>query len=655
MQRTRPFAPDDLARLPAISDAQINPRGDCVAYVVGWLDPELDELQSRIWIVPVDGGAAAPFTSGPNDTSPRWSLDGARLAYVARVEGKQQLMLIDRDGAEGRALVEGSYAGGVGSVCWSPDGKRLAFTTRSVPDGRRDRSPQVIRRLRYRHNGSGYVGDGTWQVYVADLESGQARAISDPDWHHFHPAWSPDGQQLALVTTRRPDWDLEWVWDIFTCAADGSNLQQLTGSAGVCIAPAWSPDGSQIAYFDNRCPSTGTTVDYHLWAVAAGGGEPRDLSAPLDRGAITTMLPGDTPPPRWLPDASVCWLTRNRGCTQISRVDAGGAVTPLVDGEGTAGAPSAAAASGLLAYTWSDASSPPEVWSCDVTGGRRRRLTAHAVEPAAAFASSTPCAFSLPAEGGVSVESWLWLPAGATSGQGPFPTLLELHGGPHGAVGPAFSARTRLLTGHGYAVLGVNFRGSGGYGQAFADLILGDWGAKEFADAMAAVDHLVTEGIADPARLGVLGGSYGGFMTNYTISHTDRFAAAVTIATISTLDTLSYLTDHWESIDWDNGGPPFARPDYYREHSPVSFVSRITTPLLILHGDEDYTCSVSEADMLFAALRKQRKQVELVRYPGEAHGAVSRGRPRTQIDAHRRLLAWFQQYITPFESGASPP
>ena len=197
-----------------------------------------------------------------------------------------------------------------------------------------------------------------------------------------------------------------------------------------------------------------------------------------------------------------------------------------------------------------------------------------------------------------------------------------------------------MLATHGFAVYSINFRGSAGYGKAFADTILANWGAKEFADSMAALDALIARGIADPDRLGVFGGSYGGYMTNYVITHTDRFRAAVTMATISDLATLSGTTDQWESIDFDSGGAPWEAEAYYRAHSAMPLVTRITTPLLILHGEEDYTCRVTEAEQFFVALRKLRREVEFVRYPGESHG-FTRGRPRTQRgrpDAAARLV-----------------
>ncbi|MDQ6831938.1 MAG: S9 family peptidase [Chloroflexota bacterium] len=332
------------------------------------------------------------------------------------------------------------------------------------------------------------------------------------------------------------------------------------------------------------------------------------------------------------------------GNTHCYRFSMDGEATRVIGGTGSTGWPTISVDGTRLAFPWTGTAAPPEIWTCEGNGGTRRQLTGTNSALMDEVVASSPERFAITAGDGREVESILWLPPGKTAADGPFPTLLHLHGGPHGAVGEAFSTQQQILATHGFAVFSINFRGSAGYGKAFADTILADWGAKEHADSMTALDALVARGIADPHRLGVFGGSYGGYMTNYVITHTDRFRAAVTMATISDLATLSGTTDQWESIDFDSGGAPWEEERYYREHSAMPLVARITTPLLIMHGEEDYTCRVTEAEQLFVALRKLRREVEFVRYPGESHG-FTRGRPRTQQDALTRLLGWFVDHL----------
>jgi len=646
MTAQRPLEPDDVLRLQSVGDPQISPDGSRFAYTVGTMDSEQDKTYSALWLVPTGGGEPRQLTRGAaRDGNPRWSPDGQSVAFTSdRSGGAPQLWLLPFAGGDPLQLTRGHY--GAGTPVWSPDGTRIAFSARVTPQETPKNAPRVARRLRTFLNGSGYIGDGFWHLFVVTVPSGETRQITAGDWHHFTPAWSPDGNRLAFVTTRREDWDLEWIWDVYTSDADGGDLRQLTHSTGVCQGPAWSPDGTRIAYYDNSNAHTGSTEDYHLHLIPATGGEATNLTGHMDRGVWTWEPPAPATPPLWSPDSqSLLTILNVSANMRAYRFSMDGEATHVIGGTGDTGWPTMSADGSRLAFPWTGPDAPTEVWTCHESGSARRQLTRTNGTLMDEIAVSKPERFSITADDGRAVESILWLPPGKTAADGPFPTLLHLHGGPHGAVGEEFSTQQQILATHGFAVVSINFRGSAGYGKAFADTILADWGAKEHADSMATLDTLVARGIADPHRLGVFGGSYGGYMTNYVITHTDRFRAAVTMATISDLATLSGTTDQWESIDFDSGGAPWEAAQYYREHSAMPLVARITTPLLIMHGEEDYTCRVTEAEQLFVALRKLRREVEFVRYPGESHG-FTRGRPRTQQDALTRLLGWFVDHLT---------
>ncbi len=641
----RPLTPDDVLRLQSVGDPQISPDGARVAYTVGTMDVSQDVAYSTLWLAPTDGGAPRQLTRGAvRDGSPRWSPDGAAIAFTSnRGGGAPQLWLLSLAGGDPLPLT--TFHHGVGAPVWSPDGTRVAFSARVTPEGGAKNTPRVARRLRTFLNGSGYIGDGFWHLFVVDVPSGATKQITGGEWHHFTPAWSPDGQRLAFVTTRREDWDLEWVWDIHTSDADGGDLRQITRSTGVCQGPAWSPDGARIAYYDNGNPRTGSTEDYHLHIIPATGGTSENLSGHMDRGVNAWEPPTPSTPPLWSPDSRSALAVLNvAGNAHCYRFGMDGEAVRVIDGMGSTGWPSMSADGSRLSFMWNGTDAPPDIWACDGSGGARRQLTRANAAIMDEIAVSAPERFAITVEDGRPVESILWLPPGRTAADGPFPTLLHLHGGPHGAVGEAYSAAQQMLVGCGFAVSSINFRGSAGYGKDFADVILRDWGAREHADSMAALDALIARGIADPARLGVYGGSYGGYMTNYVITHTDRFRAAVTMSTISDLATLSGTTDQWESVDFDSGGTPWEAAEYYRAHSAMPLVTQITTPLLIMHGEEDQTCRITEADQLFTALRKLRRDVEFVRYPGESHGFL-RGRPRTQHDALTRLRDWFVGHL----------
>jgi dipeptidyl aminopeptidase/acylaminoacyl peptidase len=427
--------------------------------------------------------------------------------------------------------------------------------------------------------------------------------------------------------------------------------RRLTESQGTCAAPTWSPDGRWIAYFDNRCPGTAYAQDYYLCLVPAAGGATRMVSKNLDRGCQISQPPATNEPARWSADSTTVFChVRDGGFyhyyayrladENLQPVRAARDVLEPIDG-----LVRQSADGGLLAFTAATAVRPAELYACGPDGTNCRQLTDLNGEVLASIDVQAPQRMTHVSPEGWQVETWLWLPPAHGSGDPPLPTVLYYHGGPHNTVALGFNEQMHLLAGAGFAVVGVNFRGSTGFGAAFADSILGDWGSRELVDGLAIVDTLVEQGIVDPRRVGVFGGSYGGFMTNLALAHTDRFAAGVSYATISGLDTFANQTDHWESVDWDSGGPTWQIPDYYRSHSPLTDVAQIRAPLLILHGEEDYRCAVAEADQLFGALRKLKRTVELVRYPGGPHAFAHVGPPSHRLDFVQRVTDWFQRYV----------
>jgi dipeptidyl aminopeptidase/acylaminoacyl peptidase len=641
-----------------------------IAYVVSELDPAADTARSSIWLVPTRGGTSRRLTD--NGSEPRWSPGGNQLAFISHAEGAAQLWVLPLDSGEPRRITD--VSGGVtGPPVWSPDGRRVAFTARVFSGGQMQPdalqaagvsshlqttagAPRVIRRLRYLLNGSGYIGDEFWHVFTVaagELSPAPAAQLTSGEWHHFSPSWSPDGRQLTCITTRRDDWDTEWVWDVYVLDAEesGTPPRRLTASRGTCAAPAWSPDGQWIAYFDNQCPGTAYTQDYDLWIAPASGGAARKVSGALQRGCQVSQPPASNEPPHWSADSTTLFFhVREAGFFHYYAYDlVADALRPVLasrDLEGpAAGWVRQSMDGGVLAICAASAVRPAELYACTPNGSNLRRLTGLNDAALEGLEVRAPERLTRTSPEGWEVESWLWLPPGHALSSAPLPAVLYFHGGPHNTVALGFNEQLHALAGAGFAVVGVNFRGSTGFGTAFADSILGDWGTRELDDGLAIVDALVKQGTIDAQRVGVYGGSYGGFMTNLALARTDRFAAGVSFATISGLETWSYVTDHWESVDWDSGGPPWQIPEYYRTHSPLTYVADIRAPLLILHGEEDYRCSVTEADQLFGALRKLKRTVELVRYPGGSHAFAHIGPPSHRLDAMRRVVDWFSRYL----------
>jgi dipeptidyl aminopeptidase/acylaminoacyl peptidase len=653
----RSIQPDDILDLRSASDAQPSPDGRHIAYVVTELDRAENQARSAIWLVASDGGAPCRLTSAHGSISqPRWSPDGQSLACVSSRERGPQICLLRLAGGEPVPLTD-LPEGVTGPPVWSPDGRRIAFTARvsAAPPGGA-RAPRVVRRLRYLLNGAGYIGDSYWHVFtvaVDALPALPAVQLTGGDWHHFAPAWSPESTRLACITTRRDDWDTEWVWDVYVLDAEDAAATpcRVTAEQGTCAAPAWSPDGRWIAYFDNQCPGTAYTQDYSLWLVPTDGGVARNVSGVLDRGCQISQPPSTNEPAHWSADSGTVFFSVREGgflhyyAYHLADDELRPVRAPRDVHEPIDGFVRQSAHGGLLAWTAGTALRPAELYASAADGTQRRQLTDLNGTTLATFRLNAPQRLAHTSPEGWEVESWLWLPPTHGAQDGPLPSVLYFHGGPHNTVGLGFNEPMHVLAGAGFAVVAVNFRGSTGFGAAFADSILGDWGTRELVDGLTIVDLLVEQGIVDPRRLGVYGGSYGGFMTNLALARTDRFAAGVSFATISSVETWAYVTDHWESVDWDSGGPPWEIPEYYRSHSPLTYVAHIHAPLLILHGEEDYRCSVTEADQLFGALRKLKRTVELVRYPGGAHSFSGTGLPSHRLDAMQRVVDWFRHYL----------
>jgi dipeptidyl aminopeptidase/acylaminoacyl peptidase len=631
--------------LRSASDAQPSPDGLRIAYVVTELDRDEDRTRTSIWLVS-HNGETHRLADG---AMPRWAPDGSRLACLSN----QQICLLLPDGVLSAPLTDVPH-GVFGPPVWSPDGTCIAFTARIPTGSASTDAPRVIRRLRYLLNGEGYVGDTWWHIFtVAADGSSSPKQLTSGEWHHFSPTWAPDGRHLACITTRREDWDTEWVWDVFVLDTEDASVapRRLTGSGGTCAAPAWSPDGKWIAYFDNHCTGTAYTQDYYLSLVPSAGGTPVDLSHVLDRGCQIWQPPAVNEPARWSADSSTVFFhVREGGFYHYYAYSLAARQLSCVRGSLDVGQPidgwmRQSADGSVWVFASATSNRPAEVFTCGPDDTRPRQLTDLNGAPLAGVELRMPVRRTRTSPEGWQVESWLWLPPSYSKGDPPLPAVLYFHGGPHNTVSLAFNDQLHFLAAAGLAVLGVNFRGSTGFGAAFADSILQDWGRRELADGIAAIDELVAEGIVDARRVGVYGASYGGFMTNLAIARTDRFAAGVSAATISGLYTWSNVTDHWESVDWDSGGSSWEIPEYYATHSPLTYVANITAPLLILHGEADLRCSVIEADQLFGALRKLKRAVELVRYPGGSHAFAHIGVPSHRCDAARRVVDWFVRHL----------
>jgi dipeptidyl aminopeptidase/acylaminoacyl peptidase len=645
-RRAAAFAPEDAQLLHGVFDPQISPDGTRVAYLVTGADREKDVRTSTIWVAPADGRQPARrFTFGDREHMPRWSPDGRYLAFLAAREGRSQVYLAPLDGGEARALTEEKH--GVNEFAWSPDARRIAYVARTGawkdPKERKPAeraAPRVIRNLRYRFDGIGYLDDRRMHVFVADVETGAATQITDGDWYDQQPAWSPAGRTVAFVSDReRERHDRDGRADVWAVAATGGRARKLTRSRGVAMFPSFSPDGRTVSFIGHENGDNSYAKNAHLLVVPAAGGATRSLSARVDNSPLV-FPPGQSY--RWAPDGkSVLFLVMERGVQALYRTRVSdGACTRVLDGERQIQQFSIARDGTSIVFTAAWPSNPAELYATTLGARAHERNLSHAND--GFIARSEPGRtrrLSHRAADGTEIESFVLYPPAYEAGKR-YPTVLFIHGGPHGMHPSAgFQVRPHALASAGYVVLMPNPRGSSGYGERFTEGCVNDWGGGDYEDLMGAVDALVRKGIADPERLFVTGYSYGGFMTTWVVGHTDRFRAAIIGAPVSDHVSMAGTTDI-PRFSFAEVGSAWDDVQAVWERSPVAHLPNCTTPVLIEHHEGDLRCPIGQAEEIFQALKLRRKEVEFLRYPGGFH-SYEFFPPSQDEDYLRRQQAWF--------------
>lgn len=677
-----PLTLEDFWRLKTVDDVQLSPDGGAVAYVVGCYDEAHDEWHSAIWLADVTSGESRQFTSGEaSDAQPRWSPDGTRLAFVStRQEGKPQVFVMPVGGGEPRQLTRA--ANGATAPVWSPDGARLCYAAAVDSDRQRVASetdwldahgevdakgPRLRRQntLVSRFDGRGYI-DRRVHLFVVDVREGdeaEPRQLTDGDCDDLDAAWSPDGASIAFVSNRAEDAEHTFAIDVWTVSAADGALTMLTRGELTAAAPAWSPDGDVVAFYAAPDWTQAGYGDAHLWVVSRQGGDERDLfaGAGLDRGF--RFVQGDyhfpsAPPLDWSPDgATVYALAIDHGDSAVYALDLFSATRRVSASPANVAGLRCTPDGRTLVVLASTPQLPFDLCTIPAAGGALAPLVAtnRALLDITLLARTERRAWLAP--DGWEIEGWLVTPPGAdpADAEKPYPLILHVHGGPYGAWGHTFYLQAQALAGQGYASFYANPRGSLGYGQAFSRAA--DWGEKDFADLMAGVDALIADGVADPARVGITGISYGGFMTNWALGHSDRFAAGVSVNGVSNQISMYGTSDMsalWLEQEFDG---PFWDGDEallrYWRHSPLAYVDRIAAPLLLLQSENDYRCPIEQGEQMLTALRVRRRVVELVRFPGASHVIAASAAPHHRLLQWTLTLDWFDRYVKCASPGAT--
>jgi dipeptidyl aminopeptidase/acylaminoacyl peptidase len=644
--------PEDVYELVNAGDPRISPDGSRVAYTVTAVDREANDYTSAIWVAPLDGsGEAIRFTAGEKrDATPRWSPDGTWLAFTStRGEDKAPaaLYILPAEGGEGRKLTDQKES--IDSLEWSPDSTRIAFTAR-VRDAAyeeeddRKREPRRFTRIFHKLDSVGWTGDRRKHVFVVGIDGGEETQLTSGDFEHGSPpAWSPDGRQIVFDGLRDERWDTELINRLYVVDAAGGEPKALTGDGGSYESPSYSPDGSRLAF---RMYAEDGTYPHHtqLGVMNADGSNEKLLTTSLDRQCAPHP---EYREPLWDGDRLV-FTVEDGGNVHLYTVAADGSAAPelLVGGEQAIALYDIV--DGALVYTASTHTTMRELYK----GSEGSQLTNVGKEFTEGRELLEPERFTAVSKDGYEVDAWLVRPLGFEPGTR-YPAILTIHGGPFTQYGTGFFDEFQVMAAGGYVVLFSNPRGGSGHSEEHGRAIrgpLGDagpgWGTRDYEDVMAVVDTALEQfDFIDSDRLGVIGGSYGGYMTSWIIGHTNRFKAAISERAVNNLLSMFGSSDLFWVFERQFGGTFWDNVETFIEKSPSTYAKAIETPVLVLHSEQDLRCNIEQGEHLFTLLRLLGKDVEMLRFPAESHELTRSGSPRHRVTRFDAVLEWFDRYL----------
>jgi len=671
-QEKRLITEKDLLQFKWVADPRISPDGREVAYVLVTVNEKEDRYETSIWSVSTAGGTTRELTRGPRDSAPRWSPDSRTLAFLrANEKEPAQIYLLSMRGGEGRKWTD--LPRGASPAVWSPDGRTIAFTSDTTAEelaekrsGKKEEEKKksdvrVIASAVYRANGEGWLEldrhDHLWTIGVPEGEASapEAKQITTGKYDEGNVAWSRDGSKLYFVSHRVDEpYYYQPKQSLYSVPATGGDLTTVIDIDGPVIAPVASPDGSRFAFLGFFNPPRATS-NYQTSLLVFAGGKATDLLAKFDVEAGTSVG-GDQHAPRgggssnpvvWTREGNAVMVTTTvQGRSNLVRVDAQtGAMEQLTTGDHEVMAYTATADASKFALTLGDSTHIGDVYVLDAGSKQLTQLTHVNAALFDTVRLTEPEEFTFTSFDGKKIQGWIQKPPDFDPGK-KYPFILQIHGGPHAAYGHTFTHEFQWMAAKGYVVLYMNPRGSTSYGREFANIIQYHYPGDDYKDLMAGVDEVLKRSYVDEKRMGVTGGSGGGLLTNWTVTQTSRFKAAVSQRSVASWEGFWYTADFTLfTPSWFRKNP-YEDPEEFSARSPVRYAAKITTPMMFVEGDNDLRAPPGQGgEAMFRALKAQKKVAVMVRFPGETHELSRSGKPQHRIERLEHIVAWFDKYL----------
>ncbi|WP_062352162.1 alpha/beta hydrolase family protein [Bacillus kwashiorkori] len=657
MTKRRGIVAEDLYELTSVADPRVSPDGKKIAFVATSIQKEENEYFSNIYTIDTNTEEVQQWTFGEyRNSSPRWSPDGQTLAFVSNRTGKNQIYLLQSNGGEAQRLTD--VENGATNPVWSPDGDKLTFTVslkkgervdvKKEKEEKKELEPLEVTKMKYKSDAGGFFRGDYQQIAIIDIKTKKLDVITEGEVHHSLQAWSPDGNFIVFGADYAEDIDFSFQQDLYLYEISTKKIIKITESTGSFYHATFSNNSRYLSCFGSEREYENATLSkiwlYDLqkqtftciakdWDFPVGD----YVAGDFQQGAVT---PGAI----WRKDdEGFYFIGTNKGNTNIYYATLSGELQQITKEKAHIYGLSIVGETAIAAISYP--TNPSEIYAVQLTNGKVSQLTKmnekwlQTVE----LAKPEPISFKGPDDW--TVHGWLMKPANFQEGE-KYPLILEVHGGPHAMYANTYFHEFQMLAASGYAVLYTNPRGSHGYGQAFVDAVRGDYGGNDYLDLMAAVDYtLATYDFIDGNRLGVTGGSYGGFMTNWIVSHTNRFKAAVTQRSISNwisfygVSDIGYYFNEWQHKLEVND------IEGLWEISPLAYVNNVETPLLILHSEKDFRCPIEQAEQLFIALKHRKKKTKFIRFPESNHELSRSGKPNLRIKRLNYIEDWFVEHL----------